>query len=442
VRRAATLVAACALLVPAAARANPIDAFGFGARGPAMGGAQTAATRDGGANYYNPGAIAMGDDIRIDLGYQLAAPRLSVNGGDQGVDTSRGLAVGFSAPGTLFGAHVAFGAGVFLPDERVTRARTLAAGKPRWALYDNRPQRIFLGSNFAVRLGQRVFIGAGIAYMSRTSGTLDLTGRVGFPDETDSSLNLSIDTDVVTIRYPQAGILVRVTDWLDVGASYRGGFVLELDQKFSIRGDVGPADGPIVVEDGYFLLHSIAQDLFQPEQWSLGFAAQLTPRVLLAGDLTWQRWSAMENPAADIEIELDLKDFNDLVMIPDAPPLPALHFHDIVVPRLGVEVLAHQGPHTRWMVRGGYAWEPSPAPEQQGETNLIDNDKHTVSLGLGVEVARVTEVLPRPFDVDVYVATTFLPERAHRKISIVDPVGDYVSDGYVLAAGLTTRWHF
>lgn len=439
--RALAAAGVACVLAPALAAANPVDVFGFGARGPAMGGAQTAATRDGGANYYNPGALALGDDIRIDLGYQYAAPRLRLNGGDQGVDSARGLAASLSVPGRLFGVRVAFGAGVFLPDERVTRARTLASGKPRWALYDNRPQRIFLASNFALDLGGRVFVGGGIAYMSRTEGTLDLTGRLGFPDELDSDLVLDIDTDVLTVRYPQAGVLVKVTPWLDAGVGFRGAFRLEIEQHFSIRGDLGPA-GMAVVEDGFFALRSAALDLFQPQQWAVGVAARLTPRLLVAADVTWQRWSAFENPAAKITIDLDLKDFNDLVDLPPALPFAAAHFHDIVVPRLGVELDLGGGGTSTWRARAGYAWEPSPAPEQQGETNFVDNDKHTFSLGLGVEIARVTEILLRPFDVDLFVATTILPTRAHRKLSPLDPVGDYVSRGVVLAAGLTTRWHF
>jgi long-chain fatty acid transport protein len=440
VRRA--LLAAALVCVGSAAHANPIDAFGFGARAPAMGGAQTAATRDGGANYYNPAAIAVGDDIRIDFGYQLATPRLRMNGLDQNVDESRGLAIGLTAPGEIYGLHVAFGAGVFLPDERVTRARTLASDKPRWVLYDNRPQRIFLGSNFAIRVGKRLYLGGGIAYMSKTEGTLDLTGRVGFPSEKDSDLALAIDTDVKTVRYPEFGVLFRATPFLDIGLSYRGEFFLKLDQKFSITGDVGPPNGPPVVMDGYFKLHSVALDLFQPEQWSTGFALGVTPTLLVAGDLTWQRWSRFDNPAAKIDIDLDLKDFNNLVNIPPQLPLPKAHFHDIVVPRLGVEWMAAKTRHTRWWLRGGYSFEPSPAPPQQGETNFVDNDKHTFSAGLGVEVARVTDILPRPFDIDIYAATTYLPSRAHRKVNVTDAVGDYTSDGYVLAAGLMTRWHF
>jgi hypothetical protein len=113
---------ALVLLALAAARpaaANPVDAFGFGARGPALGRAQTAAARDGGANYYNPGILATFDVIKVDFGYQLAAPTLTVNGLDLGVDSARGAAGSLIVPGAIAGLPVAIGAGVFLPDEQI-----------------------------------------------------------------------------------------------------------------------------------------------------------------------------------------------------------------------------------------------------------------------------------------------------------------------------------
>jgi long-subunit fatty acid transport protein len=430
------------LLLPSLAHGNPVDAFGFGARGPAMGGAQTAASDDGGANYYNPAALTRAHDLRMEVAYQLASPYLSINGGDQDVDESRGFALSLAAPGRLFGVEIALGAGVFLPDERVTRVRSQPAQMPRWSLYDNRPQRFFLGSNLAIALGKRWSLGAGVAYLSRAEGTLDLAGRVGLPVPEDSDLALDIDFDIVAVRYLQAGLLFHATPYLDLGLSYRGGYVFRFVQHFVIHGDIGPEGGPPAVKDGFFQLDAVALDLFQPEQWSAGFSLQLTRRLLLAGDLTWQRWSAYENPSAQIDIEYDLHEFNDMVHIPDAPPLPGAYFHDTIVPRVGAEWRVARTPHATWQARAGYAYEPSPAPEQRGETNFVDNDKHTFSLGLGVAVAHVTEVLPLPFDVDLYTAATWLPERSHRKLLITDAVGDYVSRGLVLQAGLGTRWHF
>lgn len=440
--RTALAAAIAAASLARGAAANPVDAFGFGARGPAMGNAQTAAATDAGAHYYNPALLAAIDSVRIDLGYQYVDPRLTLDGRDVQVNRSRGLAVGIAVPGTVAGVRVAVGAGLFLPDEQVTRTRTLAPDQPRFVLYDNRPQRLFLGANVAVAVGDRLLVGGGLGYLSSTTGAVVLRGRLHPTIPAESDLAFAIDVDLQTVRYPQAGVLWRALPWLDLGAAFRGGFVLDVDLAFRIEGDVGPEGGPYTVEDGFLQVFTQFQDLFQPEQWAVGANARLTPRLTLAFDAVWHRWSAFENPAAHIDIDYDLKDLNDFVILPDAPPLEPPHFHDILVPHVGVEWVAARTARAVWRVRAGYTYEPSPAPEQSGRSNFVDADKHTAAAGVGVELSRVTDVLPRPMDVDLYAAYTLLEPRVARKISPVDPVGDYRAAGRLWHIGASTRWRF
>jgi long-chain fatty acid transport protein len=424
-------------LVAGAARANPIDAFGFGARAPALGGAATASIDGAAANYYNPAALATEDVIRIDVGYQAAKPELTINGLDQDVDAVRGLIAGVVMPGKIGNFRLAFGVALHLPDERLLRVRTEPTTQPRWILYDNRPQRFYLASSVAVQVLDNLWLGAGINYMSRTQGSVKLSGRVGYPDSDDSQLDLDIDVALVSVRYPTGGVLWRPVSWLDVGATFRGGFVLEVDQGFAINGDLGSAQSPIV-KDASLALQSLSLDLFQPLQLAAGAAVRVTPRLLVTADLTFQRWSTFDNPSSRISLHYDLKNFNSLVHIPVQVDLEPAYFHDTFVPRLGVEWQAVDG----LFLRGGYAFEPSPAPEQRGETNFVDNDKHTLSAGIGLTVPGLGVVVPRPFDIDFFLAAGILPERQHRKLSPIDGVGDYASSGTVLSGGLATRWRF
>jgi long-chain fatty acid transport protein len=425
-------------LAASTAHANPADMFGFGARGAAMGGAQVADADDGSAVYYNPALMARFADIRIDVGYQLGAPSLDVDGHDLDVDWSRGMTMDLVVPGQVMGKKLAIGAGLFLPDQQITRTRSLPSGRPRFALYDNRPQRLVLSADAAFEIVPGLVVGGGLAYMSSTQGTVQLQGLIGFPQTETSDLQLDINVDLKTIRYPHAGIGWRALPWLDLGASFRGGFRLNVDQTVKIAGDVGLPDSPAVVANGHLDLTSVSQDLFQPAQLTAGFAARVAPRTLIAFDLGWYRWSAFENPAAHITIDLDIGQFNDLVHLPPSLPLPDPHYHDIIVPRLGVEQTLR--PDLR--VRAGYVNEPSPAPEQIGETNFIDNDKHELSAGVGYEIAHLGSVIVRPLSLDAFVAVTLLAGRDHAKLSPVDPVGDYHSSGHVIAGGITSRWRF
>jgi hypothetical protein len=86
------MVAAAALagLSPAAAAANPLDTFGFGSRGAAMGGAQAADVHDFSANYYNPAGLARAKALEIGVGYFRADHSLYINGQNNQVDPVKG----------------------------------------------------------------------------------------------------------------------------------------------------------------------------------------------------------------------------------------------------------------------------------------------------------------------------------------------------------------
>jgi long-subunit fatty acid transport protein len=273
------------LAVARTAAANPADIVGIGARGIAMGGAQVAAADDSTASYYNPALLIAGDDIHIDIGYQIAVPQIGANGETFAVDYAQGLAVGIAVPGKFRNQRLAIGASLYLPDQHITRTRTLPFGRPRFLAYDNRPQRVMLAATAGFEIVPGLSVGAGIAYMSSTNGEVELQGLVGFPDPDASDLDLAIDVDVKTIRYPHAGVAWRVLPWLELGASYRGGFRLVTDQTVRVRGDIGAPGLPPVVDDGRLDLRSVSQDLFQPMQITAGFAAQITPRWLVAFDL-------------------------------------------------------------------------------------------------------------------------------------------------------------
>jgi len=425
-----------------AARANPIDAFGYGSRAAAMGGAATAASEDSSANYYNPAGLVRGSDLRIDIGYRYAQPLLRINKQDLGVDASHGFLIGLVAPGRIGPFRFAFGASLWLPDQRLTRVRSLPFDQPRFVLFDNRPQRLYLAANVAIQIVPGLYIGGGLTFMSRTAGQLFLKGSVAVSDPDASSLVSKIDVDLVAVRYPQAGILWEPTPWLSIGASYRHSFVLNLDQQFRIDGNVGNPGLTPVVENGYLAAHSISTDLFQPWQLTGGGALRLKRDLLVTFDLTFARWSEFPIPAANLTLGLDIGVYNDRVMLPPARSYPPSRFHDIVIPRAGVEWRAWQRPKLALDVRAGYSYEPTPVPEQIGESNFADSDKHTFSVGAGFELARITSILPRPLAIDVHFAGTYLPPRANRKIDALDPVGDFVADGVILQLGLMIRSRF
>jgi long-chain fatty acid transport protein len=425
------------------ARANPIDALGFGSRAIGMGGASTAVADDVSANYYNPGGLVRGRDLRIDIGYRYAQPILRIDGRDVGVDAARGWQVGLVAPGAIGPFRFAFGVALWLPDQRLTRIRSLPFDQPRFVYYDNRLQRLFLAANLAIQIVPGLYVGGGLTFMSRTIGQLFLKGSVAVSDPDSSSLVTKINVDLVAVRYPQAGIFWDINRNLAVGLSYRHSFKLDVDLKFRVDGSVGDPGLPPVVPKGFFDARTVSTDLFQPWQLTGGVAARPWRHVLVAFDLTYAAWSEFPVPAAQLALALDIgPTFNDKVMLPPARGYPKSQFHDIVIPRLGVEWRARDRERLSVDVRTGYSYEPTPVPDQIGESNLIDSDKHTFSLGAGLELGKLAPILSRPLSIDAHLAVTYLSERQTRKMDPLDRVGDYVADGVVVQVGLMLRSRF
>jgi long-chain fatty acid transport protein len=440
VRRALVVIGLVCASAPV--RANPLDVYGFGSRGAALGGAMTAATDDTSASYYNPAALVRGDDIRIDLGYRYAQPKLEMNGRDNGVEASRGIAVGLDAPAHIGPVRFAFGALLWLPDQHLTRVRSLAYQTPRFPLYENPTQQLVLQANLAIQIVRGLYVGGGLTYMSRTQGQVFLEGSVAVSDPNASALTGKVDVDLKAVRYPQVGALWEINRRVAVGLTYRHTFSLELDQAFRIDGNIGNPGMTPVVEGGHFVAHAVSRDLFQPWQLQGGVNVHLLRAVHVSMDLAYVRWSDFPVPASRLDLDVDIGQFNSMLKLPQGRTYPPPGFHDIVVPRIGVEVRVLERDKVALDVRGGYVYEPTPVPEQIGESSFADADKHTFSAGLGISLMRLGAVLPRPLALDIHAALTYLPDRINHKVDPRDPVGDFVAGGLVPQIGATLRSRF
>src|SRR5207253_1885145 len=125
------------------------------------------------------------------------------------------------------------------------------------------------------------------------------------------------------------------------------------------------------------------------------------------------------------DLMLDIGRLNDLAHIPVTMPYPDPGFHDILIPALGVEWRALDGmlgDRLALDLRWGYRYEASPVPDQPAESSFGDADKHIFSMGAGVMLKHLGEVLPHPLALDVFVALHYLPERSFLKADPRSPV--------------------
>ncbi len=451
---AAALTFAAALTLAAvtpSARANPLDYFGFGPRGLSMGSAQVALADDITANYYNPAGLADRDALQLQIGYTLIDPTLTLNGNDLGVDGVRGFQGGLLVPGDIFGHRLAVSLGVHLPDERVTRLRALPESQPRFALYDNHPQRLVLTTSVAFELVPDILsVGVGLTYLSDTRGRLDVTGEVDLLDAAGTELVSAVDVDFSAVRYPSAGLLFKPTPNLRFGLAFRDEFDLTLDIGVVVTGDIvtnGATTPTPLVEGARLEVSSRNTNLFSPRQLVFGVAWTGDPTspgdrpcFSVTAEVGWYQWSRMKSPTALLTTSLDAGSLP--LSIPPNPEPTAPGFHDILIPRIGYEQQVLALPNLDLFVRAGAYYEPSPAPTQTGVTNFVDGDKVGFGFGLALGFRDLSDAFPRPFWLDLGVSYIAMLERTHDKVDPADPTGDYTSGGHFVGFSSSLRFEF
>jgi len=440
----------CAIAIaslPRTASAGPTDTFGFGSRSTAMGGAVSANVSDFSANYYNPAGLAGAKSLQFDIGYMRTFHYLKMNGRDNAVDPMRALVFGLVAPGEVAGIPFAFGMALHLPDDRVFRVRSLDQEQPRWEMYDNRTQRIFLAVNLALKPWKWLEIGGGVAFLSATRVRLDITGTIDLKTPEASQLRHEVDADLTAIRYPQAGIRILPNDKMRFAAVYRGEFQLDIniDAQLDVTADFAGLPVPF-----YTFITTRTVNAFLPRQVVVGGSYDITNRLTVNLDATWINWASYKSPVTLVTARTDIRPPPGFpkTLLPDKPAPTVIiepKFENRVVPRIGIEARLPLGKESlghELALRGGYFYERSPIPAQGNGTNFVDADRHAFSAGVGVKLHAIARELPGDLRFDVHAMYSYLPERVTLKESAADLIGDYRAGGTIWSIGSTMSVSF
>ncbi|WP_157069322.1 OmpP1/FadL family transporter [Sandaracinus amylolyticus] len=442
-----------AAAIPSRALAQPMDTYGMTSRSIALGGAVTADVADISANYYNPAGLVRGEHVRVGIGWLGVHHELGIDDHDSNVDSVHGLTAGLVVPGNIDGFRFAFGVGVHLNDERISRTRSLPRSRPRWEFYDNRPHRTYLATHLAVRPVDWLLIGGGISFLSYARNELSIRGDIDVlrPD-VGSRVEHEVSADLTTIRYPQVGIQIVPMPELSFGIVYRGEFALSNELIAEVGSPGETSSTRLLVGDvsipGYFHLVSESVNAFVPQQISLAGSWTPIPELRISAELTWVNWSAYVSPIGRADILLSIRvppELQDTIFVPDmisgSTPVAA-SFSDRFVPRIGVEGIAAREHGLEVTVRGGAFYEASPVPEQRGVSNLVDTDRLALSLGSGLRLDQLRPLIDGWIAFDLHLQWSILPERTTRKSSPVDPVGDWRAGGWFFSGGLSMEIAF
>jgi long-chain fatty acid transport protein len=145
----------------------------------------------------------------------------------------------------------------------------------------------------------------------------------------------------------------------------------------------------------------------------------------LALSATYKHWPAYPGPAeATVRCEDDDPPSDSC----GAPVPPDPGYHPTVSPALGLDRSFAMAPGATAHLRAGYAFEPSPAPEQKARSNYFDNHRSIFSAGWGLDF----DDRRAPLAFDGFIQLQWMHDRDHEK----QPAEGAFSSGVVQTRGL------
>jgi hypothetical protein len=426
-RASSLALLAAATLVASTAHASPQDLFGYGGRTPGLAMTGTSYAEGYEAVFANPAGLAPVRRRGLFLGAQGAGFQVGLDGERQSLEPARGITIGFHMPlpfGDVLEDRLVFGGAFFTPASALMIGRVQYPEVPQWTVLDR-------GQVLAIQVGLGIdlhgvvdglHLGVGVSALADVVGQLDV--RL---DETNAFSSV-VETQLLTAFAPIVGARYVQPEW-GVGLTYRHQLAANMDLEIRTAdlpltlptltvGGVVQYDPPTLIAEGYY---------------------RPIPDLMVVLNLTTRFWDAF--PGAQIPTtELGQN-------------APAPGFNIAPSPRVAVEGTIRD-PNFTLALRGGYAYEPTPAPpariglrrDPDGETvagtetplRLLDNDRHILTAGAGWTIhlgERERLVL------DLYGQVHILAPRTH-EVGQTDGAPPMVTDGYVLAAGWTMGLEF
>lgn len=370
----------------ATASASPLELFGFGGRSPGLAGAGVASTEGYDATYVNPAGLGLVKRKRATIGGMYGAFALRMDGAQTDTDPASGLVIGGAVPMPLGGKakdRVGIGFGFHIPTEAINRARAPFPGTPVFTLLENRSHVIGLQFAVGVHVKPRLSVGLGVNTLAVLRGGIDVT--------TDGSGRFTTQSEqrLLTRFAPIIGARWQWRDDVNLGIVGRG--PSRSDYDIEVTNDLSEVL-PVTLPE----IHIAGAAQYDPLTVAAEAAWRWKPTTVLTGHLAWAHWSGFPLPTKN--------------PVTATPPQEAPGFHDTAIPRVAIE-------HTRralggtFTARGGYAFLWSPAPEQTGRQSLLDNHRHMLAGGIGLDWPERLV----PLHVDAWVQLHVLQPRSHTK---------------------------
>jgi hypothetical protein len=370
--------------------ATPTQLFSLGPESQALGKTGVSGVSDFGAVVLNPAALAA-RRRSVWFGYDAARFSPTVQGDAATgpvappaqpafVGGVLGLRLPITPAASGFLSGLTLGLAVTSPRDVIVRAQLPLPETPQFPLLSARAQALDLALSLAFQPLDALRLGVGLRGLAGLEGQVQVAGD-GQRDGVENELSLELA--------PIVGVLFQARQQ-SVGLVYRGALAAPFEVELRDQSVPGITLPPLHL-DG--LAH------YDPAEFGLEWSREFAATRVSLG-LVYQRWSAFEGW------------LGQTVTCSESPcgalPLEAIELSDTLSPRLGVaRRVALSG--VDLTLRLGYAFEPTPLPEQSQAANRWDNQRSLFTCGYEVELRDT------PFAFAAAYQFHWLHERTHRK---------------------------
>jgi hypothetical protein len=362
-------LALLAITLARGASATPASISGPGPRTQALAGAGAALDVGYEAAFQNPAALAFAKQPSLSIGYGVTDAQLYLQRSGQAeqrfpTDQLRLTLLGFTLPLRIGEQHLVLGMASVSPGGFVARADLPLAEEPQFPLLVSRRQAIDFDLGLGIRPLRFVALGVGLRALSTLTGSAAV-------ERSGSRTTTRVDDALEPVLAPQAGINVFFGELGNLALVLRAPLRADFDVKLAAV-DLGATQLPPLN------LAGVAH--YDPLSVHAEYAHHLGPLTALLG-VAYRRYRDM--PALlprTVDCPADRPDC--LALAASSPSFDDtwdLH----AAATYGFELTAA----SRAELRAGYAYLPTPLPEQRNRELLLDNTRQRFALGYGLTLS-------------------------------------------------------
>jgi long-chain fatty acid transport protein len=351
-----------------------------GAKAMGMGFAFTAQADDPSAIYFNPAGLTQLEGQNVMVGVTYVRENGGEFTGTTPVDNTTAIKnetqknLNFFIPNAYYtrttdSGNVSYGVGIFAPFGLGQEYKD-----KNTSIFRNQITRIDLmtvvvNPTIAFKVGEILSVGAGIDWMY---GKAELEKTPVVPG-VGNLYNLELEADGDAWGY-NFGLLLKPTENLRIGASYRSPFRLKLKDGDVTISNTSPAYGSGLLGPTPSNTKGSAT-ISLPATFALGVSYTMD-KLTVNADLDWTFWHSYRSLPITIQ-----------------NPVPTLfttnaqkNWRDVVALRLGAECRVTDP----FALRAGFVYDPSPVPADTMGPELPDADRFNYMVGAGYKVGNVT----------------------------------------------------